>query len=159
MKKVIVVLIVLITGSCWMTSCKNESAKSAFDLTAAKKAIEERSKIYADAVNNKDSVGVANCYTKDGKFMPPNEKSVSGKASIQKLVGQWMKAGMPAGFSIETVEVWGNEEVLAAEENWTFKDKSGKIIDQGKAIEVYKMEDGVWKLHRDCFNSDVVMGK
>lgn len=159
MKKLILLVIVLATGSFWMTGCKSEESKPAFDLTAAKKAIQERSKVYADAVNNKDSAGVANCYTTDGKFMPPNEKSVSGRASIQKLVGQWMKAGMPAGFSIETVEVWGNDEVLAAEENWTFKDKKGKIIDQGKAIEVYKMEDGVWKLHRDIFNSDMVMGK
>lgn len=159
MKKSIVWVFVLTTGSLLMTNCKNEESKPAFDLAAAKKAIEERSKVYADALNNKDSVGLANCYTVDGKFMPPNEKSVSGRANIQKLVGQWMKAGMPAGFSIETVEVWGNEEVISAEENWTFKDKDGKIIDQGKAIEIYKMEDGVWKLHRDCFNSDVAMGK
>lgn len=159
MKQGILLAMALVTGSILMTGCKNEESKPAFDLVAAKTAIQERSKIYADAVNNKDSVGVANCYTTDGKFMPPNEKTVSGRASIQKLVGQWMKGGMPAGFSIETVEVWGNENVLAAEENWTFKDKDGKIIDQGKAIEVYKMEEGVWKLHRDIFNSDMPLQK
>ena len=107
MKKVILLVIVLAAGSVLMTSCKNEESKPVFDLEAAKKAIQERSKIYADAVNSKDSVGVANCYTADAKFMPPNEKSAVGKAAIQKMVGQWMKAGMPAGFSIETVEVWG----------------------------------------------------
>lgn len=149
---------VLVTGSIFMTSCKNEEAKPAFDLTEAKAAIEARSKVYVDALNNKDSVGLANCYTSDGKFMAPNEKSVVGRANIQKLVGQWMKSGMP-NFSIETVEVWGNDEVLAAEENWSFKDKDGKIVDQGKAIEVYKKEDGVWKLHRDCFNSDMPLQK
>ena len=117
MKNKLFFAMILATGSILMTSCKNEESKPAFDLVAAKSAIEARSKIYVDAVNNKDSVGLANCYTADGKFMGPNEKSVIGRANIQKLVGQWMKAGMPH-FSIETGEVWGNAEVLAAEENW-----------------------------------------
>jgi uncharacterized protein (TIGR02246 family) len=158
MKKRFFFAMILVTGSILMVSCNKEAAKPAFDLTEAKAAIEARSKVYVDALNNKDSVGLANCYTSDGKFMAPNEKSVVGRANIQKLMGQWMKSGMP-NFSIETVEVWGNDEVLAAEENWSFKDKDGKIVDQGKAIEVYKKEDGVWKLHRDCFNSDMPLGK
>jgi ketosteroid isomerase-like protein len=157
MKKIILLVTILISGSFMMLSCKNE--KKEFDLVAAKNAIQERSKIYSDAVNSKDSVGLANCYTTDAKLMGPNEKSAVGRAAIQKMVGQWMKSGMPAGFSIETVDVWGNDEVLAAEENWTFKDKDGKILDQGKAIEIFKKEDGVWKLHRDCFNSDMPMMK
>ena len=33
-------------------------------------------------------------------------------------------------------------------------DKSGKEIDKGKYIVLWKMEDGKWKLHRDIFNSD-----
>lgn len=158
MKKGFFLTMVVLTGSILMTSCIKQEIKPAFDLAAAKTAIEARSKVFADALNNKDSVGLANCYTVDGKFMAPNEKSVEGRANIQKLVGQWMKAGMP-DFSIETVEVWGNDDVLAAEENWTFKDKTGKIVDQGKSIEVFKKEDGVWKLHRDCFNSDMPMAK
>jgi uncharacterized protein (TIGR02246 family) len=158
MKKGFFFAMILVTGSILMASCNKEAAKPACDLTEAKAAIEARSKVYVDALNNKDSVGLANCYTSDGKFMAPNEKSVVGRANIQKLVGQWMKSEM-LNFSIETVEVWGNDEVLAAEENWSFKDKDGKIVDQGKAIEVYKKENGVWKLHRDCFNSDMPLQK
>ena len=129
-----------------------------FDLAEAKSAIEARSKIYADAVNKNDSVGLANCYTADAKFMRPNGESVVGRKDIQKLVGEWMKAGMPH-FSIQTVEVWGNETTLTAEENWSMTDKDGKVIDSGKALELYKMEDGVWKLHRDCFNSNMPLPK
>lgn len=155
MKKLILMLIAIASGSVLLTSCNN---KKEFDLDAAKKAIQERSEIYVDAVNNKDSVGLSHCYTVDAKLMSPNEKSVQGRAAIQKMVGGWMKSVMPE-LSIETVEVWGNDDVLSAEENWTFKDKEGKILDQGKAVEVYKKEDGVWKLHRDCFNSDMPMMK
>ena len=39
--------------------------------------------------------------------------------------------------------------------NWTMYDKDGKVLDEGKSLEVYKMEDGKWKLLRDCYNSDI----
>lgn len=153
----------LVTMLTCMTGCKKEEAaayetKPAFDLTAAKSAIEARSKIYVDAVNKKDSVGLADCYTSDGKFMQPNGETAQGRKNIQKLVGEWMRAGMPQ-LSIQTVEVWGNENTLTAEENWSLTDKDGKVVDSGKALELYKMEDGVWKLHRDCFNSNMALPK
>ncbi|WP_300567234.1 nuclear transport factor 2 family protein [Flavobacterium sp.] len=159
MKKNQCITIILMVALLAIFGCKNPEANATdnavekFDLAAAKTSIEARSKIFAEALNKKDSVGLANCYTNDGKFMQPNDKTVSGRENIQKLFGQWMKSGMPQ-FSIKTIEVWGDENVLAAEEEWTFSDKDGKVVDTGKSIEVFKMEDGVWKLHRDCYNSD-----
>jgi len=44
---------------------------------------------------------------------------------------------------------------MTAEKEYTFTDKDGKVVDKGKSLEVFKMEDGVWKLHRDCYNSDL----
>jgi uncharacterized protein (TIGR02246 family) len=159
MKKRIIFVMFFIIGLICITGCKKEESMAAevkpeFDLAAAKSAIEARSKIYVDAVNKSDSVGLANCYTSDAKLMQPNGESAVGRKNIQKLVGEWMKAGMPH-FSIQTVEVWGNETTLTAEENWSMTDKDGKVVDSGKALELYKMEDGVWKLHRDCFNSNM----
>lgn len=159
-----IVFLMLVISSIVVTGCKKEETattveeKTTFDLAAAKTAIQARSKVFADAINSKDSVGLGNCYTVDAKLMQPNGESVMGKDHIQELFGQWMKTDMPT-FSIETVEVWGNETTLTAEENWTFTDKDGKVVDQGKALELYKMEDGVWKLHRDCYNSNMPLPK
>ncbi|MGX7668496.1 YybH family protein [Flavobacterium pedocola] len=164
MKKIIIFVMFIAIGSLCFTGCKKEAEaatkeeKPAFDLAAAKSAIEARSKIYVDALNKRDSVGLANCYTTDAKFMQPNGEAIVGKQNIQKLFSQWLKEEWPT-FSIETIEVWGNESVLAAEENWFMKDKDGKLVDSGKALEVYKMEDGVWKLHRDCYNSNTALPK
>ena len=44
---------------------------------------------------------------------------------------------------------------LTAEDAWTMTGKDGKVVDEGKSIEVYKMEDGKWKLLRDCWNSNM----
>ena len=60
---------------------------------------------------------------------------------------------------VPTSEVWGNEDLMAAEEEWAFSDKNGKILDSGKSIELFKMEDGKWRLYRDCYNSDMPIPK
>ena len=158
MNQGILVALFVETTTIFMTSCKKEEAKPAFDSAAAKKTIEDRSKVFAEAMNANDAIGLANCYTKEAKFMQPNGETVAGKDNIQKLFGLWMKAGMPH-FTIETIEVWGDDTVLTAEENWTFTDKDHKIVDAGKSLEVFKKEDGVWKLHRDCYNSNMPLPK
>jgi len=157
MKKLILSLLVVTTIGILTTSCKKQmdATKSAtFDLAAAKADVEAREIAFEEALNSKDSVGLANCYTKDAKFMQPNDKTVEGRANIQKLFGKWMKGPMMQ-IKINTVEVWGDENMLAAENTWEFMNQSGTTEDSGKSIEIYKKEDGVWKLHRDCYNSDL----
>jgi RNase P/RNase MRP subunit p29 len=56
---------------------------------------------------------------------------------------------------LNLVELWGDEVNLTAENTWSMTGADGKIIDEGKSIEVYKMEGGKWKLLRDCYNSNM----
>lgn len=156
MKKGILSALLIATTFVVTTGCKKgaEAPKPAFDLTAAKTEVEARESVFTEALNEKDSVGLANCYTKDAKFMQPNGNTVEGRTNIQKLFGMWMKGPMMQ-IKINTIEVWGDENVLAAENTWEFLDQTGKTVDSGKSLEVYKKEDGVWKLHRDCYNSDL----
>jgi ketosteroid isomerase-like protein len=79
---------------------------------------------------------------------------VSGKKEIESAFGQMLAAGIGSA-SLTTVEVWGNEALVAEEGTYTLMDKAGKEIDKGKYIVLWKMEDGKWKLFRDCFNSDL----
>lgn len=153
------ILIVLLVGISLVltTGCKKDvevTEEATFDLEVGKTEVEARAKVFVDALNSKDSVGLANCYTTDAKFMQPNDKTVEGRANIQKLFGMWMRGPMMQ-IKINTVEVWGDENVLAAENKWEFLDQTGKTVDSGKSLEIYKKEDGIWKLHRDCFNSDL----
>jgi uncharacterized protein (TIGR02246 family) len=149
------VVFAFVVASC--NSPKKENKKM-FDMTVAKKAIEEQNAVFIDAMNKGDSVTVANNYTVDAKFMQPNAKAAEGRENIQHVIAGYMKSGMPT-FDIKMVDIWGNEDVLTVEERWTFTDKEGKIIDSGKALELWKMEDGKWKIHRDCYNSDMPMPK
>lgn len=143
-----------------MVSCNSpkKEATETFDLAAAKKAVEEQNAIFTEAMNKSDSTGAANFYTNDGKFMQPNAKSAVGRDNILHVMSAFMKAGMPK-FSLKTLEVWGNKDLLVSEDEWTFTDTNGKEVDRGKSLVVWKMEDGKWKMFRDCYNSDMPMPK
>ena len=159
MKKTTLITLTAVLSLFLNSSCKKETevvaaTPVAFDVTAAKTAIEANYREFENAFNSKDSVALANCYATDAKFMNPNAKAVEGRANIQKLFGKWFK-GDTSKIKLNLVELWGNETNLTAEDSWSITDKDGKVMDEGKSIEVYKMEDGKWRWLRDCYNSDM----
>ena len=153
--KIVCLSLILISMSCKKAEeAPAGTEKAAFDLAAAKTSVEAGYAEFEKAYNAKDSVGLANCYATDGKFMNPNGKAVEGKAAIQKTFGMWFK-GDTSTIKLNLVDLWGNETNLTTENAWTISDKDGKVLDEGKALEVYKMEDGKWKIYRDCYNSNM----
>ncbi|MFV8442566.1 YybH family protein [Flavobacterium sp. LB2P44] len=127
---------------------------STFDLALAKKEIAIQNNVFMNALKNGDSVGIANCYAANSKFMMPNSKSITGRENLIPVFSSLIKSGM-TNIDIKIVEAWGNEEMLTVEQEWVFTDKSGKDIDRGKSLELWTKENGKWKLFRDCFNSDL----
>lgn len=136
------------------TSAATTATPAAFDPVAAKATVESAYREFEKAFNGKDSVALANCYATDAKFMGPNEKSIEGRPALQKAFGMWFKGDVPQ-IKLTCVEVWGSNDNIISENSWTMTGKDGKVVDQGKSLEVYKQEDGKWKLLRDCFNSDM----
>lgn len=162
MKKIQLLKIVCASLILISMSCKKadeapgapEATTAAFDLAAAKTSVEAGYAEFEKAFNAKDSVALANCYTSDAKFMNPNGKAVEGRPAIQNTFGMWFN-GDTSTIKLNLVDLWGNETNLTAENAWTMYDKDGKVLDDGKSLEVYKMEDGKWKLYRDCYNSNM----
>jgi uncharacterized protein (TIGR02246 family) len=155
--KIVCASLILISMSCKKADeapGNPEATTATFDLAAAKTSVEAGYVEFEKAFNAKDSVALANCYASDAKFMNPNGKAVEGKPAIQKTFGMWFKSDTST-IKLSLVELWGNETHLTAENAWTMYDKDGKVLDEGKSLEVYKMEDGKWKLYRDCYNSNM----
>jgi uncharacterized protein (TIGR02246 family) len=150
----IIIASVFLTASCKKTENETSENEAPFDMVATKTAIETQGEVFTSALNKGDSIALAKCYTTDAKLLQPNGKAVAGRENIQKLFGQWIKSGMPS-FSMKTIDVWGDEDGIVAEEEWTFTDKTGKVVDAGKSLEFFKKEDGKWLLFRDCYNSDM----
>jgi len=143
-----------------LTSCK-ETAKekpetvieSEFNLSVAKAEIEAANKEFMALFAATDSVGVANLYTQDAKFMMNGAPSFSGKESIQSIISGVMNSGV-SSVDLRTIDVWGTED-LVVEEGELSLFVGDKEVDQGKYIVAWKNEEGKWKLFRDIFNSNL----
>jgi uncharacterized protein (TIGR02246 family) len=134
-------------------SCKQET-KSSFDLAKAKTEIEAVNKELMQYVANGDSVALAAAYTKDGALMINNTPSIKGTQNITSFWNAFYKMGV-TNIKLTTLEVWGDENILAEEGLGEFSTKEGVQIDKAKYIVVWKKENGKWKLHRDISNSDL----
>lgn len=143
-----------------LPACKGEKeddtieTAAAFNLTEAKKEIEAANRNFMEVLSKSDSLGLANCYTTDAKFMGPNGPAVAGRQNIQQVVAGIIRSGATK-LDLKIIDLWGNEEMLAEEGELTLGTKDGKQLDKGKYIVLWKKEEGKWKLFRDCFNSDL----
>jgi len=134
---------------------KKEEIKPTFDIAGAKKAIDSTNAAFGDYVSKGDSVGLASLYTSDAMLMGPNMPAASGRSNIQSTFGGMFAAMGKLGITLTASEVLGTEALVSEVGTFTMTDKDGKQIDKGKYIVLWKMEDGKWKLFRDCWNSDM----
>ncbi len=160
MKQLLTTLAIFSIGSLSFISCADKTASSTtaeikptFDIAGAKKAIESSNADLASFVAKSDSVSITNLYTSDAKLMAANMPAASGKSAIQTAFSQMFQILGQFELRPTVVDVWGTEELLS-EEGTYIMSKEGKEIDKGKYLALWKMEDGKWKMFRDCFNSD-----
>jgi ketosteroid isomerase-like protein len=55
---------------------------------------------------------------------------------------------------LTTDEVMGGAEAVAETGKYAMLDSAGNTLEKGKFIVLWKEENGVWKMHRDVWNSD-----
>ncbi len=144
-------ILITLLSLLFVTGCNNATS---FDNAAAQKAIESADSLFVSLLDKGDATGLANCYTSDALLMAPNAPSLQGKTNIQSAMLEFITSGATK-MSIRTNNVWGNEETLISEGIMTFSTKEGMVVEKSKYITVYKMEDGRWKMFRDCYNSDL----
>lgn len=133
-----------------------EKETGAFNIDSVRKEIDKANLEFVNLFNKSDSVGLANMFTTDGKSMEPNEPAFIGRSAIQTHYSIVMNAGANK-LGLLTTGLWGDQKMLAEEGEFSFIDKNGKQIDKGKYIVLWKIEEGKWKLFRDCYNSDLPM--
>lgn len=106
------------------------------------------------AVKRGDATAVAACYTRDAMLMPPNAPTATGTQAIEQSWKGTLDAGI-RDVVLATDEVEGRGSTAAEVGHYTIKGPDGATLDQGKYIVLWKKEDGVWKLHRDIWNSNL----
>jgi len=139
--------------SCVEKPKEHELIVEEFNLTIAKAEIIIANKNFMALVAAGDSVGLANSYTKDAKFMSAGAPSVVGRANIQTAMSNIVQSGI-TGVDIRLENIYGTADLISEEGELTLF-----VGDEAVAVEKYivlwKKEDGKWKLFRDIFNSNL----
>lgn len=123
-------------------------------LGSVKEAIQEVNENFAAAMAKGNAAAVANCYAMDAEFMAPSAPSVKGRADIQAIMEGYISQGFTEYTVLSTI-VYGNIDIVGVQEAYTLSKPGGANKDVGKSIQLWKQEDGAWKIFRDCFNSDL----
>lgn len=123
------------------------------DLTAMQ-AVDQS---WMQAYNAGDASAVAALYADDATLLPPGSPGAVGKAAIRNFFVTDVAQSQHAGyvFSIVGAETGG----VAGDWGWlsgayAVKDKTGKAVDGGKFLAVFKKVEGKWLYLRDTWNSD-----
>lgn len=120
----------------------------------ARAAIEAQNKKYMQAFEKGDAQAIADFYSSNAMVLPSNSDVVKGKDAIKALFQAFIDSGVKGG-SLTTVEVERFGDTANEVGVYTLKDASGKEIDKGKYIVIWKRENGQWRFHRDIFNSSM----
>lgn len=146
---------IIVLNSCTqktVTTAKN-SHKTPFNLDAVKSEIEEANTRFMAYVAAGDSIGLANAYTRDAKFMSAGAPSVTGRKKIQTAMAGIINAGITK-VDIKLGNIYGTEDLIAEEGELTLY-VGDTAVGEEKYIVLWKKEDGQWKLFRDIFNSNL----
>ena len=132
----------------------HKDSAATFDVTAMKKIIEEKNNRFTQAHITGDTAFLNNIFTKDAKVFPPNSDVVTGRAAIAALNSQWVNFGIKE-FREETTAFYGNEDYLIDEGNYYVRYGKDNTIDKGKYLNVWKKEDGDWKIFTNMWNTSM----
>ena len=145
---IVCITLFFVCGSCpaQTTACPG--------LLAVKKAIEKTNAVYFDLFAKKDGA-IINLYSEDACLLAPNAPPISGRKALKKDFEDTFAAGKVKGVKFLTGNIYGQGKEYATEENtWQVFDPSGKLLDDGKYLKLWKKTTTGWKIFRDSFNSN-----
>lgn len=138
-------------------SGSSEAAKSAtgtFSIDSVKAHIIKMNESYSERFMTSDTAFYQKRYCKNAEVYSPGLPAVKGRDSImaffyQNGTNKEAKIELPAG------NIYGNSELVVEEGTYNFPDGKGGSFDKGKFIALWKEEDGIWKLYREIWNTDL----
>ncbi len=154
-KIILICALILSTVSCIN---KSESAEDIsiqnnnngnFDLEAATKIVEKRSKEFEDALKTGDSIAVGDIYTLDTKIIG----AYSGRENIVKEVYEMTRDSI-TGIKFRIINLWGNENIIIEDAYVEFFKSDGTPLSKGECLLVWKKEKDKWRIFRDVYKPE-----
>jgi ketosteroid isomerase-like protein len=117
-------------------------------------AIWEVFRQFKSGLANGDANMVADCYCMDAQFMIPNRPAIIGRDNIKAAIAGYITRGFTQ-YECTSLMVYGSAGIIGTQNTYTLSQAGGNNMDIGKALHLWKTENGYWKIYRDCFNSDL----
>ncbi len=125
------------------------------DRAAVKAEIQAIETEWAKAATDKDINKLMSFYADDAIEMSDDEPMQVGKAAIQQAVAKSMATRKPGTtVSYETMDVYGEGNIVTEVGKTTTKDAAGKVVSSGKYVGVFEKRDGKYVCIRDINNDD-----
>ena len=128
------------------------AAVPAFDLAAARTVIESNNQRFTQAHVTGDQALIDAMFTTDARSLPPGADPVVGRDAISKLTADYLAYGVYE-FSEETTDFYGSADLLIDQGNYRMVYGKDRVVETGKYLNVWKQEDGVWKIQTNIWNS------
>jgi len=135
------------------TNSTTKGSTMKFDLAAMRKVIEENNSRFTKAHVTGDAPLIDNMFTRDAKVLPPQSPPVIGREAIAKLTADYIAFGI-SEFTEETTDFYGNENLLIDQGNYVMVYGKEKTVEKGKYVNVWKKEDGSWKIYSNIWNTN-----
>ncbi len=147
-------LLVLTLAIPFLVSCTTATQ----DTTAEDgQAIRAASKQWEDNFDSGDLAAFATHYTEEAKVLPPNNQMVTGRESIQEFFQAFYDAGgRDLHLTVIDLHVSGDMAHVVGKYTLTIQPEEGEAIsDNGKYVEIWKRENGSWKMITATWNSSL----
>ena len=112
--------------------------------------------MFMEHFNNGDAASLAHCYTEDAQLLPTNSEIITGHEAIQEFWQGGMDMGVKKG-KLETVEVEGMGLYAYELGKYELYADDDLMLDQGKYIVIWKRSGSQWKMHRDIWNTSILL--
>ena len=154
-KHTILYLLVLTLAVAFLVSCTTAPPPdtSAEDSEAIKAASTQ----WLDAFNRADAEALASLYTEEATLLEPNSPLVVGRESIQTIFqGFFDTSGLQLQLTVIELSVNGDMAHRFGRYTLTIQPEEGEAIsDNGKYVEIWKRENGTWKIDVNIWNSSL----
>ncbi len=126
--------------------------------TEIRKGIEAANNAFIAAFARGDAAAMAALYTEDEEVLPPNSNLALGRPAIQDFWQGVLNMGLKAA-ELKTAEVEGGDDLAYEVGTYRLIAPGNQVADHGKYVVVWKRQGGVWRLHRDIWNSSIPPAK
>ena len=116
--------------------------------------IHEGNKRFREAISLADSATMPSLYTNDAIILPPNAEAVRGADAIAHYWQDFFRLGITDARPATSEVIAMGEYALEVGE-FSVHGADGTLLDRGKIMVLWKNDSGVWKMHRDTWNSNI----